>query len=100
MKRHFRDRAQGSRLRWLAATALGSLMIAVSWWMAGAQTTPEQGTPGCTYTLHVYTDLLQIPTIVLTRLHSNYRAADKRELHVEPGWWAEVPPGKCAAGRR
>ena len=80
MKRHFRDRAQGSRLRWLAATALGSLMIAVCWWMAGAQTTPEQGTPGSTYTLHVYTDLLQIPTIVLTRLHSNYRALTKESF--------------------
>ena len=33
-----------------------------------------------TYTLHVYTDLLQIPTIVLTRLHSNYRGLTKESF--------------------
>jgi hypothetical protein len=80
MKRHFRDRVRGPIVQWLAATVVGSLMIPVSWWTGRAQTTPEQGTPNSTYTLHVYTDLLQVPTIVLTRLHSNYRALTKESF--------------------
>ena len=80
MKRSFRDRAQGCIVRWLAATVVGACMIAVSWWAGRAQTTPEQGTADSTYKLHVYTDLLQIPTIVLTRLHSNYRALTKESF--------------------
>ena len=39
---------------------------------ANAQTEPAKATPDSTYTLHVYTDLLQVPTLVLTRLHGNY----------------------------
>ena len=39
---------------------------------AKAQTTPARATPDSTYTLHAYTDLLQVPTLVLTPLHGNY----------------------------
>ena len=80
MKTHFRNRVQGHLVPWLAATAAGSLMIAVPWWICRAQTAPEQRAPDSTYTLHVYTDLLQIPTIVLTPLHSNYRALTKESF--------------------
>lgn len=45
-----------------------------------AQTTPEKEATDGTYTLHVYTDLLQVPTIVLTRLHSNYRGLTKQSF--------------------
>lgn len=38
-----------------------------------AQSVPEKQPDG-TYTLHVYTDLLQVPTLVLTRLHSSYKS--------------------------
>src|ERR1700744_4975861 len=80
MKTHFRNRVQGHLVPWLAATVAGSLMIAVPWWICRAQTAPEQPAPDSTYTLHVYTDLLQIPTIVLTPLHSNYRALTKESF--------------------
>src|ERR1700733_1296118 len=79
MKRFFRDRVRGAVMRWVAATVVGSVMT-VSWWAGWAQTIPEQGTQGGTYTLHVYTDLLQVPTIVLTPLHSNYRALTKESF--------------------
>src|SRR6201995_1375638 len=76
----FRDRVQGHAVRRLAATVVGACMIAVCWWAGRAQTTPEQGASNGTYTLHVYTDLLQVPTIVLTQLHSNYRALTKESF--------------------
>jgi hypothetical protein len=72
MERFFRDRAL------IAAVAV--LTVAVCGSRGRAQTAPEQVTPDGTYTLHVYTDLLQVPTIVLTPLHSNYRALTKESF--------------------
>jgi len=80
MKRIFRDRVRGPIVRWLAATVVGSLTAAMSGWVGWAQTAPEQVTPDGAYTLHVYTDLLQVPTIVLTPLHSDYRALTKENF--------------------
>lgn len=78
MKRLF-HRAPERFVHLLATTALVSL-IAVAWVGRAQTTTPERGTPDGTYTLHVYTDLLQVPTIVLTPLHSNYRALTKESF--------------------
>ena len=55
-------------------------MTAMFGWMGRAQTAPEQVMPDGAYTLHVYTDLLQVPTIVLTPLHSDYRALTKENF--------------------
>jgi len=47
--------------------------FAVTLQPANAQTEAVQGTtPDSTYTLHAYTDLLELPTLVLTPLHGNY----------------------------
>ena len=80
MKRFFRDRVRGQIVRWPCGHGCGSLMIATAWSTGRAQTMPEKEAPDGTYTLHVYTDLLQVPTIVLTRLHSNYRALTKESF--------------------
>lgn len=80
MKGLFRDRSQAPAMRWLAASTMWLLAVVGSWSIALAQTTPEKETADSTYTLHVYTDLLQVPTIVLTRLHSNYRALTKQSF--------------------
>lgn len=79
MKGRFRDRVMWRVVRLMTVAAVGTLMVAGPWCMLRAQTTP-QGTPNGTYTLHVYTDLLQVPTIVLTQLHSNYRALTKESF--------------------
>src|SRR5215831_14322206 len=60
-----------ARRAWVAC------LVAALWFVpaqpADAQTKPAQGTtPGSAYTLHAYTDLLELPTLVLTPLHGNY----------------------------
>src|ERR1700755_2324313 len=67
MVRRFKSCA---RKGWVAClvTALGFAPTRA----ANAQTEPAQATPDGTYTLHAYTDLLQVPTLVLTPLHGNY----------------------------
>ena len=49
---------------------------------AGGQTAPAQNGAGGPYTLHVYTDLLQIPTIALTHLHGNYNALTAQRFTI------------------
>lgn len=59
--------------RGLLACLVATVGFAATLPAARAQTTPTQGaTPGSAYTLHVYTDLLQVPTLVLTPLHGSY----------------------------
>lgn len=53
---------------------------------ARAQTEPAQGTvPDSTSTLHVYTDLVQVPTLVLTPLHSSYRGLTSQSFTLSLG---------------
>jgi len=56
------------------ATTLAWLMILAWTGIVRAQTVPVKETPDSAYTMHVYTDLLQVPAIVLTKLHDNYRS--------------------------
>jgi hypothetical protein len=67
-------------LRRVSAVTLACLALTGSCRTVEAQTTPSQSAPDGTYTLHVYTDLLQLPTVVLTRLHSNYRSLTKQSF--------------------
>jgi len=66
--RHFRSRARNARV----ACFVAAVVLVATLRPASAQTTPAQATPDSTYTLHAYTDLLQVPTLVLTPLHGNY----------------------------
>ena len=75
MVRLFRDRAWGRVVRLMVVGGLAAVVP-----VSGAQTVPEKNAPDGTYTLHVYTDLLQVPTIVMTRLHSNYRSLTKESF--------------------
>lgn len=51
---------------------VATLGFAATLQAAGAQTVPARDSTGGTYTLHAYTDLLQVPTLVLTQLHGTY----------------------------
>jgi hypothetical protein len=69
MVRYFKSCAR----RRLAASLVATVGITATLRAANAQTEPAQATaPDSTYTLHVYADLLQVPTLVLTPLHGNY----------------------------
>lgn len=69
MMRSFNSRARRASIACLVA----ALSFATTLRPATAQTVPAQGTaPDSPYTLHVYTDLLQVPTLVLTPLHGIY----------------------------
>ena len=54
------------------ACLVAAVSLAATLRAANAQTQPAQATPDGAYTLHVYTDLLQVPTLVLTPLHGIY----------------------------
>lgn len=73
---------RGAHLRVLRGvlTAAVAFLAAAGPWSAVGQTAPAKDAPDGTYTLHVYTDLLQIPTVVLTRLHSLYPSLTKQSF--------------------
>lgn len=69
MARCFKSGARRRAVAYMVAT----VGFAATMQSARAQTVPAQGsTPGNTYTLHAYADLLQVPTLVLTSLHGGY----------------------------
>ena len=70
----FSDQHAGWACRFALRTTFAVVpVLRLSGNSAGGQTVPAQEGAGGPYTLHVYTDLLQIPTVALTRLHGSYR---------------------------
>jgi hypothetical protein len=64
---------KSSARRRVAACLAATVGFAAALRAVKAQTEPAQGTaPDSAYTLHVYADLLQVPTLVLTPLHGAY----------------------------
>jgi len=50
-----------------------------------AQTVSEREEPSGSYTLHVYTDLVEVPTLVLTPLHSQFGSLTNKSFNVSLG---------------
>src|SRR5215469_509583 len=68
------------------ACLVAAVSLAATLQPASAQTEPAQGTaPDSAYTLHVYADLLEVPTLVLTPLHRNYRGLTSQNFLVSLG---------------
>lgn len=68
-----------------ALTLLTTLLLSLH---SSAQTTePAPNPSGAPYTLHVYEDLLQMPTLVLNRRHDNYPGltANQFKLSIDSG---------------
>jgi hypothetical protein len=57
-----------------------------------SQTIPAQESPNGPYTLHVYTDLLEIPTLVQTPLHSTYGFLTKESFRISLGGGPDFHP--------
>ena len=88
MMRHFRSRARNARV----ACFVAAVVLVATLRPASAQTTPAQATPDGMYTLHVYTDLLQVPTLVLTPLHGDYVGLTSENFTVSLGQGPKFHP--------
>lgn len=72
--------------RHVTASLVATMWFAVTLQAGRAQTVPARdSTPNSAYTLHVYTDLLQVPTLVLTQLHSSYAGLTSQNFVLSLG---------------
>ena len=69
--------------------ALGVWALGFAGWSVAAQDAP---------TLHVYTNLVQIPTLVIDSGAQPVTEIEEKRLLCERGWRAEVPGDACEAG--
>lgn len=81
--------------RHVAACLVATVGFAATLRAAKAQTEPAEGTaPDSAYTLHVYTDLLQVPTLVLTQLHGSYLGLTSQSFTLSLGQGPKFHPTK------
>ena len=86
-------RFESSARRHVTACLVATVGFAVTLLAARAQTQPARGTiPDSTATLHVYTDLLQVPTLVLTQLHGSYFGLTNQSFTLSLGQGPKFHP--------